>query len=276
MPLLNSATIGNLISFPPAGGGYDSDAETIITAVEAIDGEALETTVTDAINAFVVGCKADGNWTNLNSGNWRLLAGPRTIEATMACGGSGDNPSLGSGLDATRYNRATGIAGIGGSSSTTAGAIFNFRNNDAESQDDKSMGYYATAVVTNNWAAQMSSGFAPGDSQILNTSGEVKLSIRLNGDSVYSSNISPAIGLTAVSRTSSSTIDIYVAGVTDTGVSQSSATPDTDGTIWLLSRPGSGTRSANQVAFGFVCPAIPDMAALEGRVEDYLTSISGI
>jgi hypothetical protein len=44
------------------GVTYDADAAVYIAAVEAADGQALETAVKDAINAFVVGCKTDGTW----------------------------------------------------------------------------------------------------------------------------------------------------------------------------------------------------------------------
>lgn len=52
----------NPYRFATVGVTYDVDAQAYITAVDAADGQALETGVRDAINAFVVGCKADGIW----------------------------------------------------------------------------------------------------------------------------------------------------------------------------------------------------------------------
>jgi hypothetical protein len=40
----------------------DADAVAYIAAVEAADGQALETATRMAINSFVKGCKADGIW----------------------------------------------------------------------------------------------------------------------------------------------------------------------------------------------------------------------
>ena len=44
--------------------GYDADALAYFARVEGASGDnqVLETAVKDAINAFVVGCKADGIW----------------------------------------------------------------------------------------------------------------------------------------------------------------------------------------------------------------------
>ena len=49
----------------PKASGYvasDADARAYITAVSAADGSSLEPAVQQAVNDFVVGCKADGIW----------------------------------------------------------------------------------------------------------------------------------------------------------------------------------------------------------------------
>ena len=65
------------------GGGvaYDTDAAAYITAVETADGQALETAVADAINAFVVGCKADGIWDAIKASC--IMAGARTLNGAL-------------------------------------------------------------------------------------------------------------------------------------------------------------------------------------------------
>ena len=40
----------------------DADARAYVLAVNAADGQPLEKPVVEAIDAFVVGCKADGIW----------------------------------------------------------------------------------------------------------------------------------------------------------------------------------------------------------------------
>ena len=59
----------------------DPDALAYITAVEAADGEALEAGVREAINGFVVGCKADGIWDALKASC--ILAGARTLNGAL-------------------------------------------------------------------------------------------------------------------------------------------------------------------------------------------------
>jgi hypothetical protein len=63
------------------GVAYDADAQAYITAVETADGQALETGVRDAINAFVVGCKADGIWNAIKASC--ILAGARTLTGAL-------------------------------------------------------------------------------------------------------------------------------------------------------------------------------------------------
>jgi len=63
------------------GGGYDTDAQAYITAVETADSASLETGVKDAINSFVVYCKAQGIWTAINASC--ILAGARTYKRQL-------------------------------------------------------------------------------------------------------------------------------------------------------------------------------------------------
>ncbi len=92
-----------------AAAGYDTDAQAYITAVEAADGQALETGVRDAINAFVVGCKADGIWTAIKASC--ILAGARTLSGALV-------PLVGTAptnndFVTADYDRKTGLKGNG-------------------------------------------------------------------------------------------------------------------------------------------------------------------
>jgi hypothetical protein len=88
-------------------GGYDTDAQTYITAVEAADGQSLETATKDAINAFVVGCKADGIWNLLDTAC--IPMGARTLAgALVPLVGATPTPND---FTSTDYNRKTGLRG---------------------------------------------------------------------------------------------------------------------------------------------------------------------
>lgn len=93
------------------GASYDPDALTLINKVETADNQIPELTLQSAINNFVVGAKSAGIWTTLNSGVWRLLAGPRTLAGALVLG-NGPNP-INNGFVSGDYTRATGLTANG-------------------------------------------------------------------------------------------------------------------------------------------------------------------
>jgi hypothetical protein len=100
---------------------YDPDAAAYIAAVEAADGQALETGVKDAINAFVLGCKADGIWNAIKASC--ILAGARTLAGALVplVGAAPTNFNFVAG----DYNRKTGLVGDGFSKGLSANRLIN-------------------------------------------------------------------------------------------------------------------------------------------------------
>jgi hypothetical protein len=62
-------------------GGYDIDSTSWFTAVAAADDEQLSNELKDAVDAFVVGTKADGTWDKIES--LGFLAGPKTLAGAL-------------------------------------------------------------------------------------------------------------------------------------------------------------------------------------------------
>jgi hypothetical protein len=90
---------------------YDTDAAAYITAVETADAAALPTHIKNAIDAFVVGCKADGIWTPIKAACF--LAGPATLVGALTPL-VGSAPTNVSGLFVSGdYNQLTGLKGNG-------------------------------------------------------------------------------------------------------------------------------------------------------------------
>lgn len=87
--------------------GLDADALTYIRAVEAADGQALETAVRTAYNTFIKGCKADGIWSAINASC--ILAGARTLSGALVPL-RGATPTNFNFVSAD-YNRKTGLVG---------------------------------------------------------------------------------------------------------------------------------------------------------------------
>jgi hypothetical protein len=116
---------------------YDPDAQAYITAVEAADTQVLEVGVKDAINAFVVGCKADGIWAAIKSSC--VLAGARTLAGALVplVGAAPTNFNFVAG----DYNRKTGLVGNGSTKYLNSN-----RNNNADPRDSQHMAVFPTTV----------------------------------------------------------------------------------------------------------------------------------
>jgi hypothetical protein len=113
---------------------YDTDAQAYLTAVETADGQSLETTTKDAINAFVAGCKADGTWSAIKASC--ILAGARTLAGALV-------PLVGTAptafnFSAADYNRKTGLLG-----NTTNRYINSNRSNSADPQNNRHAAVFA-------------------------------------------------------------------------------------------------------------------------------------
>jgi hypothetical protein len=115
---------------------YDADAQAYITAVEAADGQGLEDGVKNAINSFVLGCKADGIWSAIKAS--AILAGARTLSGALVplVGPTPTNNNFVSG----DYNRKTGLVGDG----STKYLDTNQNNNTAPQNSSHNSAYIST------------------------------------------------------------------------------------------------------------------------------------
>jgi len=89
-----------------AASTYDPDAQSYITAVEAADGQALEAGVKNAMNALVVGFKAQSIWTP--AAQLLMPCGPRTLAGALVPLKQGIAPTN-NGFLSGDYNRKTGL-----------------------------------------------------------------------------------------------------------------------------------------------------------------------
>jgi len=188
--------------------GYDADVQTYITAVEAADGQALETAVKDAINAFVVGCKADGIWTAIKASC--ILAGARTLSGALVPL-AGTAPTS-SGFVSGDYNRKTGLRG--GQSKY----IDSNRNNNADPQNSKHISVYVTQTSSDN-VLLLDGGFADniGETSLGLAAGRVYAVI--NKQSWQSTSFLPSNANNAfvgANRSSSSEITVRFKGSSQT------------------------------------------------------------
>jgi hypothetical protein len=92
---------------------FDADAAAYLRAVEAADGQALETPVKRAVDDFFKGCKADGTFSAIKASC--ILCGARTLAGALVPL-AGDAPTNYNFVDAD-YNRETGLVGNGSTKS---------------------------------------------------------------------------------------------------------------------------------------------------------------
>jgi hypothetical protein len=178
----------------PAQVVTDPDANAYILAVEAADGQALETAVRAAINDFVVGCKADGIWPAIKASC--ILAGARTLTGALVplVGAAPTNVNFVSG----DYNRKTGLVGDGSTKYLNSN-----RNNNADPQDSN---HNAVYVSTFDGTAITIMGAA----EPFNESGANSIGLTIDGfvfarnrtETAFLSTV-PTSGLLGTSRSSS-------------------------------------------------------------------------
>jgi hypothetical protein len=126
----------------PAVFASDPDARAYLLAVEQADGQFLEAGVVDAINAFVIGCKADGIWNAIKASC--ILAGARTLTGALVplVGTAPTNENFVSG----DYNRETGLLANG-----TTKSLNSNRNRNADPTDSFHISVYASAYPSSGF-----------------------------------------------------------------------------------------------------------------------------
>ena len=265
--MLGLNDVAFLGSLAPAGA-YDPDAQAYITAVEAADTQALEVGVKDAINAFVVGCKADGIWAAIKA--LCILAGARTLAGALV-------PLVGPaptnfGFQEGDYSRRTGLKGNGSTKYLNSN-----RGNNADPQDFKHLSIYKSVapVGTNNntkyIGAQATTPFA-SESRIADNVGTLTFSV--NSASFSPSPYNPnQLGFMGASRESSLSFNYRANNVTTLSPLASNANINLN--IFVFGRNLNG--AINQptdarLAFYSIGEAL-DLALLDARVTALINAI---
>ena len=230
---------------------YDTDAQAYISAVETEDGQGLEDGVKNAINSFVLGCKADGIWSAIKASC--ILAGARTLSGALVplVGPTPTNNNFVSG----DYNRKTGLVGNGSTKSLDTN-----QNNNTAPQDSSHNSVYistlGTGVILSIIAASTAS----------NGSNTLQPPVCRNRSSVAFS-LTAVAGFYGSSRSNSSNFLVRNGGTTSTA-SIASQTPF-DAIIRLF---GSNTASGtHRIPFYSVGESL-DIALLDARVTALITA----
>jgi hypothetical protein len=238
------------------GAALDPDAAAYIAAVEAADSNTLEDGVKTAIDAFVVGCKADGIWSAIKASC--ILAGARTLTGALVPL-VGTAPTNVSNLFVSGdYNRETGLVGNGSTKYLNTN-----RNNNADPQNNFHAAVYATTGSTN---ASVYLGTGP----ITNETGATNFG--RDGSLVFSrarcsdAGVGPtqtAVLLVGVSRSSSSSFTLR-ANSTSYTRSFTSQTPY-NGNLNVFATTNGSFPTNSRLAFYSIGEAL-DLVLLDNRV----------
>jgi hypothetical protein len=245
------------------GVAYDADAQAYITAVETADGQALETGVRDAINAFVVGCKADGIWNAIKASC--ILAGARTLNGALRplVGTAPMNFNFVSG----DYNRKTGLVGDGSTKYLTQANPATPLQNSAHQAVYLSTNTTTVASPTfvTHLAEWPTSG-TDGRTQISTNTTQTFTRCRETTGATLSST---SLGLNGISRSGSADYIRRVGQANATLTQASTGIPNQ--TIHVFTNPALGQYSNARLAFYSIGESL-DLALLDARVTDLINA----
>ena len=251
----------------PRASGFtptDADARAYVAAVRAADGQTLEDAVARAIDAFVVGCKADSTWAALS--HCCLLAGPRTIAG--CCVALRGTSATSNAFLAADYNRETGLKG-----STANTKFLNTNvNNNTFTQDNFHMSIWVSEPDTTGTYYHMGvGGGGAGSSEIAMIGGVSQF--RNQAASIFGTTRSDqTTGLWGSARNNSSAFDTRTGANTDAGT-RTSATPAA-GNINVFRTSTFGTLfSPYRLAWYSMGTAV-DLSLLQTRLATYLSDIA--
>jgi hypothetical protein len=248
----------------------DADARAYIDAVRVADGgQYMEPAVQRAINAFVVGLKADSLFTAIKA--CCLLMGPRTLAGALTPL-VGAAPTNNGPFVSGDYNRETGLIGDG-----VGKYLDSNRNGNADPQDSYHQVVYVTTAPTGVMAHIGAGGTGTGSSQFnYNTAGGGSIGwLNRNGTGISQTSIPLPTGLIGTSRAASGSYTSRVNGTNATRTS-ASQTPH-DGSVLVFAR-----NNASNVAGVFIDGRMSfysigenvDLALLDTRVTTLYNAIA--
>ena len=248
----------------------DADAVAYIAAVEAADGQALETATRMAINSFVKGCKNDGIWPAIKASC--ILAGARTLAGALVplVGTAPTNVNF----VAADYNRETGLVGDGSTKYLNAN-----RANNADPQDNNHNAVWLHSVGSNERAYMGTETASNGWNLIYNqgASGNFRIFVRnrstIGVGGTNSSPLGPVPTLQKlVGANRPSANDVVVrAGASSVNIGSYPSMSAVNSSSLLIFRRDNGAYTDARLAFYSIGESL-DLALLDTRVTDLINA----
>ena len=240
---------------------FDPDAIAYITAVEAADGQTLETATRYAINNFVIGCKQDGIWSAIKASC--ILAGARTLIGALVplVGAAPTNNNFVS----ADFNRKTGLIGNG-----TTKYLNSNRAANADPTSNMHLSVYLASIgIAARRYVGAFSGYLTAD-DFLESAGDLR-----NRSRDTASNVTLAAGLYGTSRTSSTSFVVRSDNAFTSGLTDAAVNPGTRSHfIFAQNDNGSPAFLSNaRLPFYSIGEAL-DLALLDARVTTLINAIA--
>ena len=268
-----------LVWRPGYGGAAvsDPDAQAYLQAVEVADNQALEQGVQQAVNQFVIGCKADGIWDAIKA--CCILAGARTLNGALVplVGTAPTNP--GNVFVEADYNRETGLVGDGSSPGTGSGIGSKYlntnRKGDADPRDSSHLSVFVSTAASNNASSGRAyigvGGNNTGAKNIISTNSTV-ISTRANNAAVADNGSHLATGFIGASRANSSNYLSRITGVNYSNSIASQTGQNLDIYLFRLNWSVVSLHSNARLSFYSIGESL-DLALLDTRVSNLMTAI---
>ena len=215
----------------------------------------------DAFDAFIKGCKEDGNWNAIKTGcvmaGWNGLTGALTPLK--------DGAPTNFNFVSSDYNRETGLLGNG-----TTKYLDSNRNNNADPQDNFSLSVYTTVagdtVISGN---SMGAGgtVINGAASLGATTG----SSRNRSTAIFSPADTGFVGFHGTSRNDSASYN-YRRLQSSQVVTQGSQTPF-NGNVFVFANTGPSALSNVRLSFYHIGESV-DLAKLDSRVTTLMSNIA--
>ena len=219
----------------------------------------------NAINNFIVGCKADGIWDPIKAAC--IMAGWDGLNGALVPlkGAAPTNFNFVSG----DYDRKTGLVGDGSTK-----YLYSNRNNNADPQDSNHNAIYISTANSADPAILMGDGAAStvGNNRIVFASPAADLHFDSRSGATSSITVHPVnpTGFVAHSRSSANAALFRVANVTTSYVMTSNTPTSTN--VYVFSRESGGVSSNARLAFYSIGESL-DLALLDNRVSTLVAAI---
>jgi len=241
----------------------DAEADAYIAAVEAADGQALESGVKFAIKNFVLCCKDDGIWNAIKASC--ILAGARTLTGALVPL-VGTAPTNVGPFVSGDYNRKTGLVGNGSSKYLNSN-----RNNNADPQNSN----HNAAYVTNTGAlggTVIAGGVNNTGDNYIDLVASVNAARHTNRNFTNQINGTYSVGFLGTSRSNNGFYSYRVPGASGDRSIASEAPSSTIVTVFARAA-GTAAFSDHRLAFYSIGESL-NLALLDARVTDLINAFA--